>query len=61
MAVAWIHEEDVYKRQVSTAFVAPVPDVLVTISIVAEDTKDLDFLAAIQSLVTIEWVAGKTE
>ncbi len=46
-------------KAVSTAFVAPVPDVLVTISIVAEDTKDPDFLAAIQSLGTIEWEQAK--
>ena len=46
-------------KAVSTAFVAPVPDVLVTISIVAEDTKDLDFLAAIQALGTIEWEQTK--
>jgi len=46
-------------KAVSTAFVAPVPDVLVTISIVAEDTKDPDFLAAIQALGTIEWEHAK--
>ena len=48
-------------KAVSTAFVAPVPDVLGTITILAADTKDPEFLAAIQALGTIEWVAVKKE
>lgn len=48
-------------RVISTAFVAPVPNVLGTISIIAKDAKDPEFLEAIQALGTIEWVAGKTE
>jgi len=48
-------------KVISTAFVAPVPNVLSTISIIAKDAKDPEFLAAIQALGTIEWVAGKTE
>jgi len=46
-------------KVISTAFVAPVPDVLSTISIVAEDAKDPEFLAAIQSLGTMEWSSNK--
>lgn len=46
-------------KAVSTAFVAPVPDVLGTISILANDSKDPDFLAAIQALGTIEWEQAK--
>ena len=47
-------------KAISTAFVAPVPDVLSTISIVAEDAKDPDFQAAIQALGTMEWESAKT-
>lgn len=43
----------------SSAFVAPVPDVLGMITISADDAKDADFLAAIQALGTIEWVGEK--
>lgn len=48
-------------KVISTAFVAPMPNVLGTINIIAQDAKDPEFLAAIQALGTIEWVAGKTE
>lgn len=46
-------------KVISTAFVAPVPDVLSTISIVAEDAKDPEFLAAIHALGTMEWSSNK--
>jgi hypothetical protein len=47
-------------KVISSAFVAPVPDVLGMITISADDAKDADFLAAIQALGTIEWVPAKT-
>jgi hypothetical protein len=39
--------------------VAPLPDVLGTVTVSADDAKDADFLAAIQALGSIEWVAEK--
>ena len=48
-------------KVISSGFLAPVPDVLGTSTIFADDAKDPDFLAAIQALSTLEWVAGKTE
>ena len=48
-------------RVISTGFVAPVPDVLGTITIFADDAKDPDFLAAIQALSTLEWMAGNKD
>lgn len=48
-------------KVISSGFVAPVPEVLGTITIFADDAKDPDFLAAIQALGTMEWVAGKKE
>ena len=48
-------------KVISSGFVAPVPDVLATITISADDAKDPDFLAAIQALSTMDWVAGKPE
>ncbi|MCF7786552.1 MAG: hypothetical protein K9N47_10545 [Prosthecobacter sp.] len=53
--------EAVKAKVVSTAFVAPVPNVLGTITIFADDAKDPDFLAAIQALGTMEWVSEKTK
>jgi hypothetical protein len=47
-------------KVVSSAFVAPMPDVLGMITIFADDAKDADFLAAIQALGTIEWEPAKT-
>jgi hypothetical protein len=44
-----------------TGLVAPMPNVLGTITIFADDAKDADFLAAIEALGTIEWVAAKKE
>ncbi len=48
-----------HAKVTSSAFVAPVPDVLGMITISADDAKDADFLAAIQALGTIEWVGQK--
>ena len=45
----------------ATAFVAPVPEVLGTITLSTDDAKDPDLLAAIQALSTIEWVPMKAE
>ncbi|MFC5455521.1 hypothetical protein [Prosthecobacter fluviatilis] len=42
-------------RVSASGFVAPVPDVLGTITLSADDAKDADFMAAIQALGTIEW------
>lgn len=46
-------------KVISSGFVSPVPTLLGTVTIFADDVKDADFLAAIQALGTIEWVAGK--
>ena len=48
-------------KVLASGLVAPMPDVLGTITISADDAKDADFLAAIQALGTMEWVAGKAE
>ena len=48
-------------KVLASGLVAPVPDVLVTITLSADDAKDADFQAAIQALGTMEWVAGKAE
>ncbi len=48
-------------KVVSSAFVAPVPDVLGMVMIFAKDAKDADFLAAIQALGTIEWTSAKAK
>ena len=45
----------------ATAFVAPVPEVLGTITLSADDMKDPDLLAAIQALSTIAWESVKTQ
>jgi hypothetical protein len=50
-----------HPKVTSSAYVAPVPDVLGMITISADDAKDADFLAAIQALGTIEWVEKKRE
>jgi len=46
-------------KVILTGFVAPVPDVLGTITISADDAKDPDFLAAIHALSSIEWAQVK--
>ena len=46
-------------KVLSSGLVAPMPDVLGTITISADDAKDPDFLRAIQALGTMEWVSGK--
>lgn len=46
-------------RASASAFVAPLPDILGTISITADDVKDPYFLAAIKALGSIEWRQGK--
>lgn len=45
-------------RVSASAFVAPLPNVLGTISIMADDVKDPYFQAAIKALDTIEWEPG---
>ena len=45
----------------ATAFVAPVPEVLGTITLSADDAKDPDLLAAIQALESIAWEAVKAQ
>ena len=47
-------------KVISSGFIAPVPNVLGTITIFADDAKDSDFLAAIQALSTIELEPVKT-
>jgi hypothetical protein len=46
-------------KVICSALVAPLPDVLGTVTVSADDAKDADFLAAIQALGSIEWVAEK--
>lgn len=46
-------------KVMSSAFVAPVPNLLGMITIYADDVKDADFLSAIQALNTIEWEPAK--
>lgn len=48
-------------KVVLSGVVAPVPDVLGTITISADDAKDPDFLAAMKALSTIEWEPVKAE
>jgi hypothetical protein len=48
-------------RVSASAFVAPLPDVLGTISIMADDVKDPYFQTAIKALDTLEWEQGKAE
>ncbi len=48
-------------KVICSGFVAPMPNVLGTVTIFADDAKDADLLAAIQALGTIEWVAGKAQ
>ncbi|WP_395748361.1 hypothetical protein [Prosthecobacter sp.] len=46
-------------KVICTGLVAPQPDVLGTVTVFADDGKDADFLAAIQALGSIEWMAEK--
>ncbi|MBB5031268.1 hypothetical protein [Prosthecobacter vanneervenii] len=48
-------------RVSASAFVAPLPDILGTISIMADDVKDPYFQAAIKALDTLEWEPAKAE
>lgn len=43
-------------KVISSGFIAPLPDVLGSITIFADDTEDSDFKAAIKALETIEFV-----
>lgn len=46
-------------KVVCSAFVAPQPEVLGTVTILADDAKDSDFLAAIAALDSIEWSSSQ--
>jgi|GEM_PF-1200500 len=48
-------------KVIATAFVAPVPEVLGTITISADEAKDPDLMAATQALGSIEWESVKAE
>lgn len=48
-------------KVISSAFIAPVPDILGTVTIFADSLKDSDFLSAIQAVETIEWLPEKPD